>query len=138
MTLTIRRAGPDDVPAVLGLVTEAATWLAQRSSAQWQHPIEKLHRGIARDTARGEVWVVEADAGTAIATITITTTQTPSSGPRRPPRRRLYARRMVVTRAHAGQEIGSALLAWAAQRVSTAGKRWLRLDAWSGNAELHK
>lgn len=43
----------------------------------------------------------------------------------------LYVHRMAVARSASGQEIGSALLDWAARHVVDAEKKWLRLDAWA-------
>lgn len=48
-----------------------------------------------------------------------------------------YVHRLVVARAAAGCGLGSALLDWAGERASAEGARWLRLDAWAGNADLH-
>jgi hypothetical protein len=45
---------------------------------------------------------------------------------------------MVTTREVAGREIGSALLDWASRRAASHGKRWIRLDAWRSNADLHR
>jgi len=39
-TVTIRRATQADVPTVVDLWTEAAGWLRDRGSDQWQYPIK--------------------------------------------------------------------------------------------------
>jgi ribosomal protein S18 acetylase RimI-like enzyme len=138
MTLTIRRATPTDVDAVLGLVTEAARWLAERGSDQWQYPTERHRLAIERATARGEVWVISDDTAAILATITLnghadlefwTAEDGPSDA--------LYVHRMAVARAVSGQGIGSAMLDWAARQAVEAGKKWLRLDAWANNNALH-
>jgi len=50
MTLTIRRATSAEIHAVLGLVTEAARWLAERGSDQWQYATERHRVAIERAT----------------------------------------------------------------------------------------
>ena len=136
--LTIRRAAPADADAVLALVSEASTWLAERGSDQWQYPTEALAHGIGRDIGRSEVWAVEDPTGTVVATITLneradaefwTESDNPSDA--------LYVHRMAVARTHSGHELGSALLDWAAKQATQQHKHWLRLDAWARNSALH-
>jgi GNAT superfamily N-acetyltransferase len=38
----------------------------------------------------------------------------------------------------AGTDIGGRLLDWAGDLAASAGRRWLRLDAWKGNTALHR
>jgi GNAT superfamily N-acetyltransferase len=49
----------------------------------------------------------------------------------------LYIHRMVIARAHAGHNLGAALLELANDLAARAGARWLRLDAWKTNTALH-
>jgi ribosomal protein S18 acetylase RimI-like enzyme len=50
----------------------------------------------------------------------------------------VYVRRIVVSRRYAGHELGSQLLDWAGLRASRAyGARWIRVDVWTTNEELH-
>jgi ribosomal protein S18 acetylase RimI-like enzyme len=83
------------------------------------------------------VWIVERHSR-AVATITIDTTAEPelwhhSSDPDDA----LYVHRMIVTRTEAGRGLGAALLDFAAQQATAAGRAWLRLDAWATNTKLH-
>lgn len=138
MTFTIRRADSADVDAVLALVTEAAQWLGERGSDQWQYPEQRHRVSIARTTARSEVWVVTDDSDTIVATITINEYADPEFWkPDDDSGDALYVHRMAVARTAAGHEIGSALLDWAARQAVDTGKKWLRLDAWANNTELH-
>jgi ribosomal protein S18 acetylase RimI-like enzyme len=137
MTLTIRRATPADIDAVLGLVTDAARWLAERGSDQWQYPTERHRLAIERATARGEVWVVYDDTGAIIATVTLNAYADPEFWtPDDDPADAFYVHRMAVARTASGQEVGSALLDWAGRQSVDAGKKWLRLDAWANNTAL--
>jgi GNAT superfamily N-acetyltransferase len=138
MTLTIRRATSADIDAVLALVIQAAQWLADRGSDQWQYTEERHRLSIARTTARGEVWIVKDPNGTAVATITINGYADPEFwSTADDPADALYVHRMAVTRTARGREIGSALLDWASRQAVDAGKKWLRLDAWACNTALH-
>jgi GNAT superfamily N-acetyltransferase len=46
--------------------------------------------------------------------------------------------RLVVSRSHAGRGIGAALLDWAGKRAARQyDAKWIRVDAWTTNKELH-
>jgi len=47
-----------------------------------------------------------------------------------------YVGKLVVARSAAGRGLGLELLAAAEGIVAAAGRRWLRLDCWSGNSFL--
>ena len=137
MTLTIRRATPADIDAVLGLVTDAVRWLAERGSDQWQYTTERHRMAIERATMRGEVWMVSDSTGATIATITLNAHADPEFWTAEDdPDDALYVHRMAVARSASGQKVGSALLDWASRQAVDAGKKWLRLDAWANNTAL--
>jgi GNAT superfamily N-acetyltransferase len=50
----------------------------------------------------------------------------------------LYIHRMIVRHELAGADVGSAVIDWASERTASAGKRWLRLDAWRTNPRLQR
>lgn len=139
MTLVIRLAERDDAEHVIALVTEAAAWLAERGSDQWQYPSGVHDRVIRKDIDRGEVWIVQDDDGHTVATATLNQRADPEFWTDSDqPDEALYVHRMAVRRSHAGQEIGSAILDWAGRRAVSDGKKLLRLDAWSNNTDLHR
>jgi GNAT superfamily N-acetyltransferase len=129
------------MPVIIGLIDEAADWLASKGTDQWAKPWPnrperdgRVERGI-RDRC---TWMVEDD-GSPIATI---------SG--RPAGNRdlwtkaelaepaVYASRLIVSRSHSGQDLGTELLDWVglwANRQYDA--RWMRIDVWTTNTMLH-
>ncbi|MGH3568843.1 MAG: hypothetical protein ACRDRH_23015 [Pseudonocardia sp.] len=109
MTLVIRPAKRDDVEHVVALVTEAAAWLAERGSDQWQYPAGVHDRVIRKDIDRGEAWIVQDDTGYPVATATLNQRADPE----------LWTD-------------------WAGGRAVSDGKKLLRLDAWSNNTDLHR
>lgn len=137
MSLTIRRARPQDLVAVAQLLTDAAAWLAELGTDQWQEPVTGRRRDrIAAGIAADDVWVVDRD-GEIVATITVDEHADPEFWePLDDPGSALYAHRMVVARSGAGQGIGATLLDFAGQLAAAAGRTWLRLDAWSSNTAL--
>lgn len=44
---------------------------------------------------------------------------------------------MVVDRSAAGRDVGGKLLDWAESLAAARGRKWLRLDAWRTNEQLH-
>jgi GNAT superfamily N-acetyltransferase len=135
--LVIRKATPADLDTVLTLVMDVVRWLAERGTDQWQYPVERHRQSLSRTLARGETWLA-SDASSTVATITLNDYADPEFWtPADTPDDALYVHRMVVTRDRRGQHIGAALLDWAGRQATHRGKKWLRLDAWSTNPELH-
>lgn len=131
--MTIRRAGRDDVPAVLALLDGATRWLVARGRTdQWG---TRLHSTSPQRVAQitgfaddGGLWVGEADGrvvgavavGTAFAHIP------PVDEPE------LYVRLLVSERASAGQNVGGVLLDHARDLARRAGVGLLRVDCFAG------
>ncbi|MBM9505299.1 GNAT family N-acetyltransferase [Actinacidiphila acididurans] len=134
--VAIRPAQPGELRVVEDLLREASAWLASRGIDQWQFP---PHRDrITQALRRGEVFLATTD-GLPMATLQLddhadpefwTTEDKPGDA--------LYVHRMAVSRKFAGSGVGGTLLNWALERAATAGKPWLRLDAWKDNHGLHR
>lgn len=136
-TLSIRRALPGEVVDIAALWTRASEWLATTGTDQWQYPV-RVH-AIRGEVAAGEVWVVRADDGRLIATVTLEDSDQSGlwqAGDQ--PERALYVHRLVVARSDRPAELGSSVLDWAGRRASAMGRDRLRLDAWTTNPGLHK
>ena len=48
----------------------------------------------------------------------------------------LYAHKVTVDRAHAGQGLGAKALDWAGTKAADEGADWLRVDVWTTNEHL--
>jgi ribosomal protein S18 acetylase RimI-like enzyme len=127
----IRPAAPEDVNGVLELLSEAASWTAALGYPNWpaQFPRTMVTHGIAE----GELFVAEAD-GSLVATVNLQWSDVMFWGEREPDAG--YVHRLVVRRDHAGAGLGAALVDWAAQQVSAAGRACLRLDVSADNLPL--
>jgi GNAT superfamily N-acetyltransferase len=85
----------------------------------------------------GESFIVWDDDGTPAATITVDRWANPDLWtPEEAAEPALYAHKLTVARAHAGQGLGAELLDWAGSRAAGAGDRWLRVDVWTTNKQL--
>jgi GNAT superfamily N-acetyltransferase len=129
-------AQPADLATLLAFREEAAGWLAQLGTDQWQRPYP-ADRLLATIQA-GTVFLVKDGEMTA-ATITLTPdaeeglwTEAELSEPSR------FINKLTVARTHAGQNLGGRLLDWAADRAFSEGAKWLRLDAWTANDALQR
>ncbi|MEV5874120.1 GNAT family N-acetyltransferase [Streptomyces sp. NPDC052101] len=127
-------AQPQDVSKLLAFREEAAAWLSQLGTDQWQrpYPADKLLETIEG----GTVFMVKDDDATA-GTITLTPeaeaglwTDQELTEPS------LFINKLTVARTHAGENVGGRLLDWAGDRAYRAGAKWLRLDAWTTNGGL--
>jgi hypothetical protein len=126
--LTVRRAGPDDVAAVLDLLDESVDWLRDRGLQQWLlWPSER--DTVAPVVARGEVWLVRTPAGAVAGTVTLTTGVEPGA---------MDLTRLAVRRGLAGRGIGAQILDWARLHAGLCGSTSLHVAAWPGNPGLHE
>lgn len=125
--VTVRTARPDDGPAVLSVLDEAAAWLAGRGITQW--PPAFRSEWIEPGLAEGRMWVAETGLG-AVATFALHWADPlwPDDGAAG------YLHRFAVRRGHAG--IGAALLDWIDGEVRRHGRDRLRLDCGADNARL--
>jgi GNAT superfamily N-acetyltransferase len=131
--MMIRRAGRDDVPAVLALLDGATEWLVARGQTQqWgTQPHSTSPRRIALITSFADddgLWVAEAD-GRMVGALAV--------GPPMPPvppvdEPEVYVRLLVTDRASAGQNIGGRLLDHARTLARDAGVSLVRVDCFAG------
>jgi len=129
--MRITRATPDDLDILVAFRDQAAAWLASRGIDQWQEPwpTEDL-------TVEGMLRNIQDDDKPA-ATITINRWAKPelwTEQERAEPA--LYAYKVTVDRAHAGQGLGAELLDWAGTKAADEGADWLRVDVWTTNEHL--
>jgi GNAT superfamily N-acetyltransferase len=139
--LVLRRASTDDFEAVHSLLTEAARWLqTEKGTDQWAAPWPDengRNERIMRAIEAGRTWIAWDDARPAT---TLTTSPNhhmiwPEENGRDPA---VYVRRIVVSRQYARRGLGSQLLDWAGLRANRLyGARWVRVDVWTTNTELH-
>jgi GNAT superfamily N-acetyltransferase len=135
--VVIRQAVEADATTVADLWLEAAGWLRERGTDQWQYPIKmyNIHNAIAARCC----WIVERYDGEPIATVTIDEHADPQLWqPTDDPDQAIYLHRLVVRLDGRAQQVGAALLDWAGLRARSLGKTWLRLDAWTSNQQLHQ
>ncbi|TDW24582.1 GNAT family N-acetyltransferase [Kribbella kalugense] len=129
----IRRAGRDDVPAVLALLDGATEWLVARGQTeQWgTTPHSTSPRRVEQITAfaqDGELWVSEAD-GRVVGALAVGAAMDYVPAATEP---ELYVRLLVTDRASAGQNIGGVLLDHARALAREAGVGLLRVDCFAG------
>lgn len=125
--LVVRRAGFADAPYVLGVLDEAAAWLAARGIAGW--PPRFRSEWLEPDLRDGCVCLAEVD-DTIVGTFALAWRDSwwddgPGAG---------YLRRFAVRRSSAG--LGALLIDWMADTVRSRGLGQLRLDCPAVNAEL--
>jgi GNAT superfamily N-acetyltransferase len=135
------RADENEHDDIIALVQAATRWLrGTKDTDQWAQPWpseEDPSKRIRRDLIAGKTWLLR-DRGLAVATITVDPQNYPIWPAERQREPAVYVRRLVVSREHAGRRIGSRLLDWAgltARRGYAA--RWIGVDAWRTNKELH-
>jgi GNAT superfamily N-acetyltransferase len=140
----LRLATQDDVPAVIGLFDRAAAWLRAKGTRQWARPWPDLagrDARIAQGVQRGHTWLLEN--GTVPAGTVTFSRQGNENGqelwrPGELLEPAAYLGRLIVDRPFAGQGTGARLIDWVGQRASTGwGARWIRIDVWSDNDDLH-
>jgi GNAT superfamily N-acetyltransferase len=137
MTISVREGGPDDIPAILGMLDSSVEWLvSQGRTGQWgTKPLSENPRvaeSVAGFMEQGTAYLAEID-GVPAATLTLTDapgaylSHLPSPGE---PER--YIHWLASDRRFKGQGAGAALLAHAAEVTRRAGVHLLRVDCYAG------
>ena len=134
-SISIRDGGPDDIPAILGMLDSAVAWLvAQGRTGQWgTKPWSENPKAVAmveRYVAQGSPYIAEID-GVPVGTLTLTDSPGPYIDAVDEPER--YVHLLASDRRFKGHGVGSALLAHAAQETRRAGVSLLRVDCYAGD-----
>lgn len=136
-TFVIRLATEADTPTVVTIWTGAAAWLSTLGTDQWQYPIKMYN--IDAEIGSRSCWIVERVPGDPVGIVTVDTEADPTMWqPADQPDKALYLHRLAARDDMRGRELGSSILDWAGRRAQSAGKQWIRLDAWTTNPGLHK
>jgi GNAT superfamily N-acetyltransferase len=133
----IRDGGAADAAIVLGLFDEAIAWLVARGqTGQWgSTPFSEIDARVAAAAewaTGGGLRIAEADGNPVGAIVLGARPQHVSPAP--VPER--YITALVTSRAHAGKDIGAALVHRAIKETRTAGLALLRVDCWAGAPRL--
>jgi GNAT superfamily N-acetyltransferase len=150
MTLTMRivraRDTEEDLQVVLGLIEDARRWLATKGTDQWANPYPDADRKLARvkeRIKRGETWIVW-HGNVPAATATIVTKRniqvwSPEACECDLSDRAVFVHRLITARDYGGLGLGAELIDWAGIRGRNSyGAKWIRIDVWNTNIELHK
>jgi GNAT superfamily N-acetyltransferase len=143
MTLRLSLAHDHHLKRVIRLVDEAAAWLRHhKDTDQWARPWPTAAARNARiraDIMAGKTWLAW-DGDIPVATITSEATADPLlSHEWDDDEPAAYVHRLVVARSHSGRDLGSNLLNWVGNRAAMGyGARWIRIDVWTTNTELHR
>ncbi len=142
--IRMRRATRDDITTVLELHEEASGWLASMGTDQWQpnaagkRTRDSVRARIEQNIAEGTCWLA-CIGQEVVGTITVDSYADPEFWAEDDnPRDAVYVHRMIVRRRESGRGIGRVLLSVAEHLARQAGRRWVRLDAWSTNKRLHE
>jgi GNAT superfamily N-acetyltransferase len=127
--VNVRPADDDDADTVAALLDEATGWVNDLGFNQWPLPFPR--RQVEAAIGRGEVYLVEAEDGEPVATVTILDDD-PMYWPGKP-NDALYVHKLAVRRDQAGRGIGAAIIEWANAEAAEAGRDFLRLDCQGDN-----
>jgi ribosomal protein S18 acetylase RimI-like enzyme len=136
----LRRANERDLDVIVSLIDAAAGWLRTKNTDQWAQPWpseEDRGHQILRDLRAGKTWIAW-DGDSPAATITADPQDNPIWPIEARQERAVYVCRLVVSRGHAGRNLGGGLLDWAGLRaLQRYAARWVRVDVWTTNVTLH-
>jgi len=130
--LEILRATEADLPEVLGLLTEAASWSRTVGiEGLWRVPYPA--EWVLPSLRRHEVYLARWDGATA-GTLTFRWDDRPTWGERPP--EAAYVHKLAVRRSLKGLQIGARMLDWSGAKAAREGRAWLRLDCLRSHAIL--
>lgn len=130
MSAEVVLAMADDVPAVVGLLAEASSWLKARGVIQWpgRFPEDLLLATVSRQ----ELYLV-LHGGEIAGTVTLQWSDRMFWGDRADAG---FIHRLAIKRSHAG--IGKQVVAWAEEMVVRRNRQYLCLDTVSTNGRLRR
>lgn len=131
--LSVRKAESKDVELVREILLEAEHWLRAMSEPLWRDD-ELSTDAISSDVEAGSYYVAECD-GVAAGTLRFQLSDE-ETWPDVPDGESAFVHRLAVRRSHAGGEVSSALLRWAANRTAALGLPKLRLDCVASRPKL--
>jgi len=131
--MRIRRGGPADAGAVIGLFDEAVAWMVARGqTGQWgSEPMSRNAKMVARVRAWADgdgLWMAE-DGGAPVGALVVGERSEHVHAVDEP---ELYVELLLSARARAGERIGARLVEHAVALASGAGLPLLRVDCWAG------
>ncbi|MFE3071926.1 GNAT family N-acetyltransferase [Streptomyces sp. NPDC059247] len=135
MEITIRKGGEADLPAILGVLDSAVTWLNARGiTAQWGTEAfsarPKAVRLVEDTVAAGDPWIAEID-GVPAGTMTLTPFPGEYVQPAGEPE--VYVRLLATDARFHGRGVGAALLAHAEAETRRQEVSLLRVDCFAGS-----
>ncbi|MGW0117621.1 N-acetyltransferase family protein [Streptomyces sp. NPDC003327] len=133
--MKIRKAGVEDIPAMLAILDSAVVWLNGRGiTAQWGTESfsgrPKAVAQVEETVAEGDPWIAEVD-GVAAGTMTLTPFPGKHVAPADEPE--VYVRLLATDARFHGHGVGAALLAHAAEETRRQGVSLLRVDCFAGS-----
>ena len=144
MTLKIAPATTEDLPTVLAILDEAATWLHSIGiTEQWPSSLSASPEWVASYEsfiAQGRVFLGRVDGRPAGSYIL-------DGPPHRDGTERVWPEgsdaalnlyQLAVRREYAGMGLATRMLDWALEHARDSGLQELRLDCWAGNERLKR
>lgn len=138
--ITVRRGRRDELAVVVDIRRQATRWLTGKGLDQWVDDwpdTQTMIDGFRRDLEDGTTWFATSDDDI-LAIITIDTRTEPGLWTPAEAADALFVHRVTATPHGRGRGVGSLLLDFAGQLAEQAGRHWVRLDAWTTNARLHR
>jgi GNAT superfamily N-acetyltransferase len=124
--LQIRQATPEDAPAVMALLVEAARWVEKLDGTTMWAEGELTDDRVALEVEAGFFFVAERDGH--LAGAIRFQLEDELFWPDIDVEDSAFVHRLAVRRKHAGQGVSAALLQWAAGHARSIGRHYLRLD----------
>lgn len=133
--LRIVSAQAHDLPRYIELLESIADWLSARGIKQWRPGGFRLAADYyAESIERGEVHLALV-GGELVGTLRLLL-QEPVVWPEVVAADAIYVYSLAVTRTWGGHRLGAQMLDWAADRATSLGKRYVRLDCMADNQFL--
>jgi GNAT superfamily N-acetyltransferase len=142
-TMQLMRAQVGHLPTILDLINDAVDQrLRYLDTDQWEKPWptrDERDERVRRGLSGGKTWIVW-DGLVAAATVTIAKQANLEVWPAKldPDEPSVYVHRLITRTAYRGLGLGASLVNWAGRRAAEQyGARWIRIDVWTTNSNLH-
>lgn len=132
----VRHASADDLDACLQLRKLTEQCFRNAGLDQW-HDSDEGERVIRKWIDLDAMHVVTTKAGDIVACFALSGADQDFWTPPEGVQPALYAYKMMIRPDRRGTGLGDLLLDWMCNRAYQVGARWLRIDCWQTNTQLH-
>jgi GNAT superfamily N-acetyltransferase len=137
--VSVRLATTHDVHGIIAIRKQRTAWLADRGYDQWQtgQDLPGFASRVHRSIRQGRTWVMDHRTGI-LGTVAVDDEEKSDLWSSIECAQALMIHRLLTSPAGSARGVGARLIDHVDQFAMQLKRRWLRLNAWTSNTDLHR